>query len=330
VPSSELAPLYWSAGLITHPEFVPDTKAYMKDKKLNNNKHLAALKYLGPSTLRRVLANYATLAEGQVYCGVTLHVYKRPASELLLTSFQDFNAHRASFQQLPWIANVSGVGVWSQSGGGEAFLSFGIFNTHNPLIRQKGSVLIASHAAPSSLTSRMIMGSLFSYSVRVFWPHNLMDESCTFAGGGGVCGVDANACVEQTTVAMDLAVKTPGVWTAGRRGDAYVGVYCSQKTKMDHRSSKDATYVVRASPTEEEVKHDVPRRVCEQYRNSWVVVVGTVGEYTTLQDFVNRLCLIVIAEQNGGSSWASRGSEYKFDVTDPVEGHIGNCISLPV
>jgi hypothetical protein len=215
---------------------------------------------------------------------------------------------------------VGGVGVWSQSGNGERVHLFGVFNTHNPLVRQKGSVLIASHAAPASLTSRMIMGNLFSYSVRVFWPHKLMDECCVFGGASPV----------EQTVALNAAVNAPGVWMAGRRGGAYVAVYCSQRTKMDHRKAADAKYVLRADLWEEEVTYDVPRRVCDQYRNSWVVVVGTTKEYPTLQAFVDRCLRILIAEQNGGSSWVSRGSEYKFDVTCPVEGHLGTSITLPV
>mmetsp|Transcript_7015 Transcript_7015/g.11733 ORF Transcript_7015/g.11733 Transcript_7015/m.11733 type:complete len:848 (+) Transcript_7015:116-2659(+) len=329
VEEAELTPLYWSAGLITHPEFVFDTRCYQKSKKLTKNKHLSMLSYLSPGSLQSCMGNYVTLAAGQAYTGITLHIHKRPVHELVLTSFEDFNPHLASFQQLPWIANVSGVGVWSQAGtGAEGVLSFGITNTHNPVVRQQGSLLIASHVAPASLTGRLLMGSLFSYAVRLYWPFQLMDGGwCVFPYGAEN---EAAATPDDVSV-LDTAVKTPGMWVAGQRGSAYVGVYCSQRCKMDHRKSKDGEMKLREDKfSKEETSHPTSRRVCDQHRHSWVVVVATTKEHATLQKFVNERCLkVIVAEHNGGSSRFARGSEYRLTVKDPVEGELESVVSLP-
>lgn len=142
----ELVPLYWSAGLVTHPDYVQDTREYMQDKNMVKNENLSALAYFSPGYLARTMAHYSTISAGQVYTGISLNVYKKPKQNLALTSFAGFNPHVAAFQQQPWIANVSGMGVWSQAGSGsEGIMKFGMTNTHNPAITQKGSVLIASY-----------------------------------------------------------------------------------------------------------------------------------------------------------------------------------------
>jgi hypothetical protein len=146
VDASELMPLYWSAGLVTHPDFVADTRNYLHAKGMNKNENLSALTYFSAGYLQRNMAHYSTISRGQMYTDIALNVFKHPQQQLMLSSFENFNAHCASFQQLPWIANISGVGVWSQSGSGaESLMNFGMTNTHNPFIKQKGSVLIASY-----------------------------------------------------------------------------------------------------------------------------------------------------------------------------------------
>lgn len=145
----ELVPFYWSAGLVTHPDYVSDTRAFQKQKGMHKNEHLSALSYESMylwGSMQGSMARYSTISKGQMYTDIELNVFKHPQQELLLSSFERFNPHCASFQQLPWIANVSGVGVWTQAGtGSDGFLNFGMTNTHNPVITQKGSLLIASY-----------------------------------------------------------------------------------------------------------------------------------------------------------------------------------------
>ena len=57
---------------------------------------------------------YREVSSGQIYAGVILCVYKQPGG-LCLTSFENFNPAICSFQQIPWMANVSGVVNYSIS-----------------------------------------------------------------------------------------------------------------------------------------------------------------------------------------------------------------------
>jgi hypothetical protein len=61
----------------------------------------------------------------------------------VLTSFERFYPGFQAYQQMPWMANVDGVGVWSQSG-----ISLGVegINISNPLVSQKENILVAVYS----------------------------------------------------------------------------------------------------------------------------------------------------------------------------------------
>jgi hypothetical protein len=104
----------------------------------------------------------------------------------------------------------------------------------------------------------MIMGSLFSSSVRLYWPIQFFDDWVSFRA--------PKTTVEPTALAdeggqfmqhrrsqhrLDEDVTKKGTWCVAQRGEAFIGVYCSQKTHMDHRHAKDAE--MKLTPTSEEV-----------------------------------------------------------------------------
>ena len=83
--------------------------------------------------------------------------------------FERFNAGRAGFQQLPWLANINGVGCWTQSGNKNSVAEFSMLHTHQPNVIQRGGALIAIYAAPDDLTS-MLCTMLFDRSIRLILP----------------------------------------------------------------------------------------------------------------------------------------------------------------
>lgn len=110
--------------------------------KLRHNIHLKLLTWLP----RTAISSFSHFSLGQSYTDLVMNIYKQPGG-LVLTSFELFNCGICSFQQLPWIANVNGIPVWSQSGGGaESISGFGITNTHNPYIKQRENVSVISHS----------------------------------------------------------------------------------------------------------------------------------------------------------------------------------------
>ena len=70
--------------------------------------------------------------------------------------------------------------------------------------------------------------------------------------------------------------------------------------------------------------------MCNEYRHSWVVIVGTSKDYKTLHEFVAARCLTLkVKESNGGSGSVSKNSSYTFEVVDTVEGKIETNVTLP-
>ena len=65
----ELVPFYWSAGLITDPEFARDTRLYMYSRCMGNNIQLFTLSFFPAWMISGVMRSYAHLSCGQTYTG---------------------------------------------------------------------------------------------------------------------------------------------------------------------------------------------------------------------------------------------------------------------
>jgi hypothetical protein len=175
----EYTPFYWSAGLITHPLIASRTRHYQRKKHLEKNKHLWPVAYFFFSD-HSFLSNmeyYDHFSCGQMYTGIKLNLYKRPNHGLIVSSFSLYNPHYCGFQQLPWMINLKGIPIWSQSGlGSESVAGFNIHNTNNPAVQQVNDLLLVSYLAPPTLINNLIIRNLFSYKVRLFWPFPLFDN----------------------------------------------------------------------------------------------------------------------------------------------------------
>lgn len=93
----------------------------------------------------------------------------------------------------------------------------------------------------------MIMGTLFSHAVRLYWPLGLFEDAVCFQAPkentwtSNLSPTASNPMIMRREVSvLNDTVQKPGVWCVARRGEAYIGVYCSQKGKMDHKHTKDA------------------------------------------------------------------------------------------
>ena len=62
------------------------------------------------------MRSYSSLSSGQNYTDIVLNVYKSQNHKVVLSSFESFNVNLRSFQQNPWMANIAGAPLWSQSG----------------------------------------------------------------------------------------------------------------------------------------------------------------------------------------------------------------------
>lgn len=90
-----------------------------------------------------VLSTFSHYSKGQRYTNIRLNLYKSPSRRVVLTSFERFYPGFQGYQQMPWMANVDGVGVWSQSG---ISLVGEDINMSNPLVSQRENILVAVYA----------------------------------------------------------------------------------------------------------------------------------------------------------------------------------------
>lgn len=137
-------PSYRSAGLVTHPNFIEKTKQFQHKYHLENQIHLKALSWLPDSLSRHFMSSWGHWSQGQNYTGIKLNLYKAPGG-LVLSSFEMYNPGLCGYQQMPWMANVAGVGVWSGSGKMDSLGMFNVQNLYNPHVSQKGKLLVSAY-----------------------------------------------------------------------------------------------------------------------------------------------------------------------------------------
>lgn len=135
-----------SAGLVAHPSFIDRTKWFQHAFSLDKQIHLRALSYL-PSTVSQLfMSSMSHWSKGQNYTGIDLNLYKAPGG-LMLSSFEAYNAGLCGYQQMPWVANIAGVGLWSGSGNMSKLSMFDIANLFGPHVSQKRKILVAAYVS---------------------------------------------------------------------------------------------------------------------------------------------------------------------------------------
>jgi hypothetical protein len=287
----EAAPFYWSAGLITHPEFVRETRAYQNRKQLKHNVHLWALAFVPEGFASSLMNKYAYLSAGQRFTDVRLNVYKKERG-LCMTSFEKFLGGCCGFQQMPWMVNIAGCAVFSQSGAGsEGVLGFKMTNTHSPWVTQREDTLMAVYSTPSALRSTLLVGNLLSSKVRFFWPRDAFDECLEFTSSEEIHEYVKNAKNSDSSKPLPIAglaerklyasrKSAKNAWWIGRRKHCYIGVICDSVTRTNKEHTKDSRLELKDSPEMYYV-----RRECTETTSVWVVKVGTTDAYARLSDF---------------------------------------------
>jgi hypothetical protein len=84
-------------------------------------------------------------------------------------------------------------------------------------------------------------------------------------------------------------------WSVGRVRNGFIGILCTAPTRWDVRDCKDAIL----QPRRVDPKVHIPRRICDAKQHSWIVIVGTIGQYSSLTAFIERLQKVVISEEIG-------------------------------
>lgn len=96
---------------------------------------------------KQIMRQVHHFSTGQNYTKIILSVYKSPSRAVIMTSFQNYNVGRQAYQQIPWMVNFDGVGIWSQSG-----KRLGV-NVCGPSVKQDQNILLAVYCMYSLLLS---------------------------------------------------------------------------------------------------------------------------------------------------------------------------------
>jgi hypothetical protein len=142
-----------------------------------------------------------------MYTDTTLNVYKTDGG-LVLSSFENFNSRCAGFQQLPWMANISGIGIRTQSYGEKnSIAGFDMIHTHQPRVHQQGGTLIASYSTPSELKT-WVMRSVFNRYVQLFWPPSVCFDEMRIVKKKFMVNFDLNVWFDLIWRHIDIDILT--------------------------------------------------------------------------------------------------------------------------
>ena len=141
----------WSAGNYFNPENVDDTVKLINDYNLWGHEHFkldpykTILDFIPKDIIVSSCNTFKALTDGSKLCDINYHIYNN--NYITLTSVENYNRGKMGAQQFPWVANIGGVSVFTQSGKISTLgdLHEVIGNSNLPGIKQVKNVLMAMY-----------------------------------------------------------------------------------------------------------------------------------------------------------------------------------------
>jgi hypothetical protein len=183
---------------------------------------------------------------GQNYTKVFLNVYKSPSRAVVMTSFENYNVGKQAYQQMPWMVNLDGVGIWSQSG-----KRLGV-NVYGPSVKQDGNILLAVYCMYLFLLSfsflsfpsypPSLLPLTLSLPLSVVCSHHSLvsDRFISLTWPKKYFDVEKRFSLRETSVFEEPRREYPPSWWFGQRNNCYIGVYCNKDTHEVTTARSDA------------------------------------------------------------------------------------------
>ena len=141
----------WSAGNYFNSENIADTVKLMDNYNLWSHKHFkldpyATILQIVPKDVLTYSSNTVdAFTGGSPLCDIIYHIYNN--NYFTLTSMENYKKGKLGAQQLPWIANVGGISVFTQSGKISTIgdLHEVIGNSHLPFVKQNKNVAMVMY-----------------------------------------------------------------------------------------------------------------------------------------------------------------------------------------
>jgi len=164
----------WSAGNYFNPENIDDTINLMNDYNLWNHAHFkldpykTILKLIPTTVISSASKTFSVFSNGSPLCDIKYHLYNH--NYYSLSCIENYNRGNLGAQQFPWVANVGGISVFTQSGRISTFgdLPEAIGNSHLPCVKQQENVLMAMYN-PSELMKKTSSKSKLDLKVYLNW-----------------------------------------------------------------------------------------------------------------------------------------------------------------
>jgi hypothetical protein len=263
----ERIPFFWSAGLITHTHFIKETRRFQLKNDLADNVHLKHL-WWAPKSVAPLLSKSLThFSCGQNYTSIVVNLYKK--KNMCLSSFENYNAGLAGYQQYPWAANFEGVGIWTQSGKGlDCAFNMKLSNSYMPNVLQRENVLVATYSVPSSMN--VVASGMTGNFVRLFWPpSHLVEDQLMFVHGSSA-----------PSTPISGAKFPPYCWWLAKRRDSFIGILCTHETEVESKNYRDTCLYDPDDKTEyaERSQLKYMNRTCHASQHAWLCVVEHMSE----------------------------------------------------
>ena len=284
---AEVTPMLWSAAGMYQPMLRDRSMTYIDQYGLSTHSHITTFGQLTTMSklgITSLFINEDHFVRGQSCLGTKLNVFKMRG--LVLSSLDMFNPHYCGFEQLPWIANICGIPVYSRSGSRDSHHGKLIANTHNPAVVQKGSLLVAAYVRPPALKPGFLRCSL-SPVVYLLWPTALFDNHWTLSYGSETPISHGLLSVKPHTAQSQLT------WMIGRKGESFIACLLTRQWKWGPCTYDQDTF--RLSPSSDEIRLDC---IYSDYKKvSVICVVGSSQDFATVDKFIqNRLNKIEVIE----------------------------------
>jgi hypothetical protein len=196
----------WSAGNYFN-EYVDDSVRLMDKYNLAGHSHFkiepydTILKLFPTSVLKSSVNTFKAFTDCSDLTNIKYHIYNNGTYSLM--SLENYNRGKMGAQQAPWIANVGGSSVFTQSGkiSSVGSLKETNANSHMPCINQEKNVLLM-----------------------MYQPYDLLK---TYASSANL---DLNVYLYTPSQSFDEIVQS-GKWVFVRKGDSYLAIYSTTLKK---------------------------------------------------------------------------------------------------
>jgi len=164
----------WSAGNYFNSENIDDTIKLINDYNLWGHAHFkldpyeTILKIIPKPLVVSTSKTFSDFTGGSPLCDIKYHIYNH--NYYSLTSIDNYNRGKLGAQQFPWVANVGGIPVFTQSGRISTFgdLPEAIGNSHLPCIKQQENVIMIMYN-PGELIKNTTSKSKLDLKVYLNW-----------------------------------------------------------------------------------------------------------------------------------------------------------------